>query len=142
MTNIIRQALLITLLISLSSIGAYAADKKDGVTHISQQELAEKVKDPNVVLIDIRTQGEVNQGYIDGAVHLPIAKIINNQSLLDEYKDKDIVFYCHTGVRVSKLTEFLQQANHPSKDKLFHLKGDMRAWRARGNKVKKLNKIK
>ena len=136
MKTFIRQILLATFLISLSFVGAHAADFKNGVTHINQQELAEKLKDPNTVLIDIRTQEEVNAGYIDGAIHVPITGIAKDISLLDEYIDKDIVFYCHVGIRVKKLTDYLQDIGHPSKNKLYHLKGDMRAWRARGNKIK------
>ena len=135
MNSLIKQSLFLSLLMSLSFVGAYAADYKNGVTHLSQQEMAEKLKDPNSVLIDIRRQDELDEGYIAGAVHVPIEKVMIDISLLDEYLDKDLIFYCHVGERVSVLTDFLQDIGHPSKDKLYHLKGDMRAWRARGNKV-------
>lgn len=135
MNKMIKQILLISMLMSLSFTSAYTADFKNGVTHINHQELAEKIKDPNVILIDIRTKEEVNEGFIAGAVHIPITGIAKDISLLDEYIGKDLVFYCHVGARVRSLTDHLQRIDHPSKDKLYHLKGDMRAWRARGNKV-------
>lgn len=121
--------------IFLGTFDVYAADIENGVTHINQQELEAKLNDSNTVLIDIRTQEEVEQGFIPGAKHIPLAQIKNNISLLDEYADKDLIFYCHSGTRVRKLTDYLQEIDHSSKDSLHHLKGDMRAWRARGNEV-------
>lgn len=135
MNTFFKHSLLLSLLLSIGIFSAHAADFKNGVTHINQKELAEKLKDPNSVLIDIRTKEEVDEGYIEGAIHLPISKIANDISILDPYLGKELIFYCHVGSRVNALTNYLQQTGHPSKNKLFHLKGDMRAWRARGNKV-------
>ena len=136
MAYIIKRSLLITLLFSLNLlVNASAADFKNGVTHINQQELIEKLKSPNTVLIDIRSQEEVDDGYIPGAVHVPITEVMKDISLLDEHLNKDIIFYCHVGTRVRALTDYLLDIGHPSKDKLYHLKGDIRAWRARGKKL-------
>lgn len=128
------------LVMCLSFTGSYAADFQNGVTHISQAEMIEKLKNPNSVLIDIRRQDELDEGYIEGAVHVPITEVVKDISLLDKYLDKDLIFYCHVGVRVRYLTDFLQDIGHPSKNRLFHLKGDMQAWRAKGNKVIKKGK--
>ena len=135
MKTLFKQSLFLALILSISTLGAHAADFKNGVTHINQKELKEKLQDPNSVLIDIRTLEEVNEGYIEGAVHVPITQVMRDISLLDPYIDKDLVFYCHVGTRVNVLTNFLQNIGHPSKDKLYHLKGDIRAWKARGNKL-------
>ena len=135
MNTIVRGLMILVSIMLLSSLHVYAADIKHGVTHISQQELAVKLKNANVVLIDIRTQSEVDKGFIPGATHIPLAQIQNNISLLDDYANKELIFYCHSGVRVRKLTDYLQKIDHSSKESLYHLKGDMRAWRARGNEI-------
>ena len=140
MNKIMKFGLMATVVMSLVFIGLYAAEDKvgeaAGVTHISQQELMELSKDENTVLIDIRTQGEVNNGAIPGSVHLPITRIVQDTSLLDQYKGKDLVFYCHTGVRVKRLTDYLLATNHESKNNLHHLKGDWHGWAQSGNPVK------
>jgi len=132
MTFFYRLSILFAFLLSMSLGNVNAADYVNGVTHLNQTELVEKLKDPNAVLIDIRTQAELNEGYIAGAVHLPISEIANDLSLLDPYLNKDLIFYCHVGSRVNALTNYLQNIGHPSKGNLFHLKGDIRAWKARG----------
>jgi rhodanese-related sulfurtransferase len=38
-----------------------------GVKNIKQAEFQKLAKDPNTVIIDVRTPGEVSEGYIDGA---------------------------------------------------------------------------
>ena len=149
MKKITIQALIATLVVAVALIGVSIANDNSAtedkvgsvaaktfeVTHISQEELAEKRKDPNTVLIDIRTQREVDDGFIPGAVHIPITDIMRNASLLDEHQGKDLVFYCHSGVRAKRLTDHLLDIKHPSQDKLYHLKGDMKAWREKGNDV-------
>jgi len=128
------------ILLFLNFNAVYAADYHNGVTHLSQAEMIEKLKEPNSVLIDIRTQAELDEGYIAGAVHVPITEIAKDISVLDKYIDKDLIFYCHVGTRVNHLTNYLHGIGHPSKNKLFHLKGDMHAWRANGKKVVKKEK--
>ena len=135
MKNILKQSFLLTFIMSFILLGACAADADGGVTHISQQALAVKSQDPNTVLIDIRSQAEVNGGIIPGAVHVPITAIMKDISLLDGYIGKDLVFYCHSGVRAKRLTDYLEDIGHPSKSQLFHLKGDMQAWRASGHPI-------
>lgn len=122
------------LLISFN-IASFSADYRNGVTHLSQQETIEKIKadQDNVVLIDVRTPREYKNGHLKNAINIPHKNILNNLNLLDQYKDKDIILYCHSGVRVKKVTDVATQ--NKNKHQLFHLKGDYRAWRARGLEV-------
>jgi len=131
---------LLTIVFALALIGVsgcYAAELKDGVTHLSQTEFKDKATQVGTVVIDIRTDREYKSGHIKGAKHIPITEIFANISLLDEYRGKDLVFYCHSGVRVRRLTDYLREIEHPNQSQLFHLKGDMRAWAARRLPIEK-----
>ena len=115
----------------LSNI-AYSAEFKDGVTHISQQEFMQKITEENVVVIDVRTEKEYRSAHIEGAINLPHKSILANPSLLEPYFEKDMIFHCHSGVRAKIITDYLIESGlQKNQLKLFHLKGDMRAWRAR-----------
>lgn len=120
---------LLFVLIAINAV--HAANIEEGVTHLNQTEFQHKATQADSVVIDIRTNREYNAGHIAGAKHIPLADIFSNSSLLDEFQDKDLVFYCHTGIRVKRLTDHLQDINHPNQNRLFHLKGDIRAWTAR-----------
>ena len=130
----------------------HSAEMRDDVTHLSQEEFQQKIvqagsvahgSTENVselvesVVIDIRTSDEFNRGHIKGAKHIPLASLLAKASLLDQYQDKDLIFYCHSGARVKRLTDYLQVKENPNQSRLFHLKGDMRAWIGRGLPVEK-----
>lgn len=123
------------LLLLCVNLTAFSADYLNGVTHLSQAETIEKINDnqDNVILIDVRTAREYKNGHLKNAINIPHKDLLNNISLLDQYKGKELILYCHSGVRVKKVTDIATQ--NKNKHQLFHLKGDYRAWRARGLEV-------
>ena len=114
-----------------------AAEFKEGVTHLSQQEFLEKIIEKNVVVIDVRTVREYQDGHIEGAINHPHRSLLKDSSILDQYQGMDLIFYCHTGVRVKKVTDYVLDSKAKGA-RLFHLKGDMRAWRARSLPIVKV----
>ncbi len=102
-------------------------------TSISQEELLTRIQqnDANLAIIDIRTVREFNNGHVPGAINLPHRDILKNSALLEEYLDKDIVLYCHSGVRVGKVLRGVSGLGSLKSKALIHLKGDYRAWHAR-----------
>lgn len=69
-------------------------------------------KHPETVLLDVRTQPEVNMGYIPGAVHISIDQLSYRVSELfktPEDKRKPIVAYCASGARSEVACETLVQ---------------------------------
>jgi rhodanese-related sulfurtransferase len=125
------------MLLVLFTACTQAADVKEGVTHLSQKEFIEKSQEQNTVIIDVRTEREFSAGHIAGALNIPHKNILDDIALLDEYKGKDIIFYCHSGVRARWVTNYLNTVSYGDETTLFHLKGDVRAWRARGLPLKK-----
>jgi len=135
--KIIVNSLSLWLLVVFAS-WSYAAEFKDGVTHINQTEFMEKVKEPNVVVIDVRTKREYEKGHIEGAINHPHKLILKDTSILDQYIGKELIFHCHTGIRAKIVTDYVR-GSKIEEARLFHLKGDYRAWRARGLPIKKGN---
>ncbi len=63
---------------------------------------------PDVVLVDVRTQGEYNSGHIKGAVLLPLPQVsVDSEKALGS-KDNTIIVYCQSGSR-SKLAAMMLQ---------------------------------
>jgi len=79
------------------------------------------------ILIDVRTPTEFEVGHVRTAVNIPHADILDNISLLDPYLEKDMIFYCHSGVRAGKVTRYLTELEYKG---LYHLKGDFMGWQA------------
>jgi rhodanese-related sulfurtransferase/TusA-related sulfurtransferase len=74
---------------------------------ISNEQLAEKIKDDSVVIVDVREPAEYAFGHIPGAVSIPLGELGDRVNELP--KDKTIYVVCRTGTRsnlaAQKLTE-------------------------------------
>ncbi|MFT6992536.1 MAG: rhodanese-related sulfurtransferase [Paraglaciecola sp.] len=115
--------------LSLLSFAAYSAN----VSNISQQELlAEDTK--NVVVVDVRTPAEFQQGHVPNAINVPLSDIIDNPAILASSKGKPIVLYCRSGYRAGKAAEALHKGGYQN---LRHLEGDMQGWVKAGLSIEK-----
>ena len=115
--------------LSLLSISAYSSNVSD----ISQQELFE-ANSNNVVIVDVRTTEEFQQGHVPNAINVPLSNIIDNPDILTFSKEKPIVLYCRSGYRAGKAAEALQKYGYTN---LRHLEGDMQGWSKAGLPVAK-----
>jgi phage shock protein E len=116
-------------ILSLISFSAYSFN----VSNISQQALLE-TNTKNVVIVDVRTPEEFQQGHVPNAINVPLSEIIENPAILKSSKEKPIVLYCRSGYRAVKAAEALQKEGHQN---LRHLEGDMQGWLTAGLSVEK-----
>lgn len=70
---------------------AYLGDRSRLET-ISREELAQRVHDGDVVVLDVRPEPEYRAGHITGAVSLPIKEITRRLRTIP--KDRQVVAYC------------------------------------------------
>lgn len=96
------------------------------VKQISPPQLADKIKqNDRFCLLDIRESNEVELCMIDNAMHIPMHLI---PLYLDKIPDdKDIVIYCHHGVRSLQVANYLID-NGFDADNIYNLHGGIDAW--------------
>lgn len=70
---------------------AYLGDRSRLET-ISREELAQRVRDGDVVVLDVRPEPEYRAGHITGAVSLPVKEITRRLRTIP--KDRQVVAYC------------------------------------------------
>ena len=111
----------LTLLISYISLAA------DTIT-ISQEQLIKHLAAPssNIVVLDVRSKSEYDQGHIEGALNISHSDIEDNLAKLTAYKDKTVVVYCRSGRRAGVAEEILAKNGFTN---LRHLSGDMNGWK-------------
>ena len=90
---------------------------------------AARITDPNVVLLDVRTENEFNEGHLLNALNIDIKQ--NN--FLEKAKaalpiDKTIAVYCRSGVRSRIAANKLSNEGY----KVVNLKGGIIAWKEAG----------
>jgi rhodanese-related sulfurtransferase/predicted transcriptional regulator len=67
-------------------------EKKDGLESINLEELLNRLKSKNVVLLDVRPEGEYNKGHIPQAINIPVEELSAKLKKLP--KDKEYIAYC------------------------------------------------
>ena len=106
-----------------------AAAQPAAAPRISQDDLLARLdrKDPDVVVLDVRTPAEFAAGHVPGARNLSHDQIEGRLAELDSLRGKDVVLYCRSGRRTALAEDMLRKAGFT---RLLHLDGDWLAWEA------------
>lgn len=98
--------------------------------HYSPADVAEKIRNSNVILLDVRTNGERSSQHIGGSVHIPLHEIDKRADELTQYQAKEIICYCRSGNRSISAAAKLQKKGFD----VANLKGGIIAWNLHGLK--------
>lgn len=83
-----------------------------------------------LVVLDVRTVSEYDDGHIEGAINIPVKEI---EEILDELsKDEEILVYCRTGNRSSTAIEIMRDNGFT---KIYHMDRGITAWKDAGYPV-------
>jgi rhodanese-related sulfurtransferase len=92
---------------------------------INSAQFQEKMTGDNVVILDVRTDGEVAEGAIPGHVHVDV----NQPGFLDKVKkydaDKTFLVYCRSGGRSGMACSLMAKNGF---NDLYNLKGGIMGW--------------
>lgn len=90
-------------------------------------ELASRILDGEVTVVDVRRDDEWAEGHLPGARHIMLGHLPDRTSEIPD--DKPVVVQCHTGYRSSIGASILRANGHTD---VINLKGGLRNWSARG----------
>lgn len=118
---------MIALVAVLAAVVAWAAEPV--VAPVTQEALLERQQraDADLVVLDVRSPGEFAAGHVPGAMNIPHDRI--GEHLAEVPRDKDVVLYCQSGRRAGIAAQVLAEQGYT---RLFHLEGDIAAWKAQG----------
>lgn len=91
------------------------------VPELTLQQACEK---PEIYLIDVRELEEWDQGYIEGARHWPLSRMLEG-ALPDLPEDEEIVLYCQKGMRSVQAAQILKAEGHLD---VYSLSGGYEEW--------------
>ena len=92
-----------------------------GIKQISPRDLDQK---KGMMLLDVRSDKEYEQGHIPGAVHVPLSDVGNKVKKLK--KDKELVVYCRNGNQSIWAIKRLMGMGYKN---LYNLRGGYNAWK-------------
>lgn len=103
--------LLISLLLLLTGCGGNSADVS--YQQITQEEAKEVMDSQEVIILDVREQGEYDSGHIPGAVLLPVGTIDETTAaeVIPE-KDSTVLVYCRSGNRSKTASSTLAELGY------------------------------
>jgi rhodanese-related sulfurtransferase len=74
--------------------------RQRGMKNYSPEELASAMeKNSDIVLLDVRTNGEHSGQHIPGSIHIPLHELPARLGELKKYLPREIVCYCQSGSR-------------------------------------------
>ena len=78
---------------------------------------------PDLVILDVRTTSEYEDGHIKGAVNIPVQEL---SARLDELSNEDeLLVYCRTGNRSAQAVDILQDVGFT---KIYHMDAGITGW--------------
>lgn len=98
---------------------------------VTQEALVERQQvDADLVVLDVRSPDEFAAGHVPGAINIPHDRI--GDRLAEVPRDKDVILYCQSGRRAGLAAQALAEQGYT---RLFHLEGDIAAWKANGRQL-------
>jgi rhodanese-related sulfurtransferase len=91
--------------------------------NITPQELCALMHKKKINLVEVRKDHEVEQGIIDGAMHVPMSLV--NEWLPSQNIESHWVFYCHVGVRSGQAGLIAENLGFKN---IYNLSGGVVAW--------------
>ena len=113
--------LILPMMIFMASCGAQSSGKGD-VTIAEAQEL---MKNDEVVVLDVRTPGEYENGHIEGATLIDFNSSDFDKKMNELDKDKEYVVYCHSGNRSGRAVKKMEAAGFTN---AYNMTGGWSSW--------------
>jgi hydroxyacylglutathione hydrolase len=101
------------------------------------QELNQHKDEPNVTVLDVRSDSEYEKGHVPGAKHIYVPHLEKHLDELD--KSQAIATYCGTGYRASIAASLLQKHGF---ENAINIPGSWTAWKAASLPVQQPEKAK
>lgn len=99
------------------------------VQHVKPNDFKNQLDEGGCILLDVRTQREIGQGFIETAsfINYPNESFEQKANLMD--RETPILVYCHSGGRSAKAAQVLVDMGF---QKVYNLEGGIRGWKSEG----------
>ena len=87
---------------------------------------------PDLVVLDVRTRSEYDEGHIYGSVLIPHTELETRIEELLGHQDHEIIIYCRSGDRSVAVSEILDSHNFTE---IYNMQGEIQTWESAGYPV-------
>jgi rhodanese-related sulfurtransferase len=103
---------------------AFLSKKKQGA-EVTAPVARDMMKDPQVIVLDVRSPQEHAQSHIEGSKLIPVAELADRVNELNDYKNREILIYCYRGNRSKTAYRILEKNGFSN---IKNLQGGITAW--------------
>jgi len=96
-----------------------------GAKKLSPSDATQLINREDAVVLDVRSDGEFNQGHIVNAVNIPQKSVQEQLSKLEKYRNRPIITACRTGQIGSGVSSALRKNGF---ERVYNLAGGLVAW--------------
>ena len=117
--------LMAPLLVVLTACGGSTVK----INNLNADGFASNIKNPGVVVLDVRSAAEYASGHIEGAINIDVEAANFDTKIAKLDKTVEYAVYCHSGRRSAIAADKMTGANF---EKITNLEGGIQAWQAAG----------
>lgn len=110
------------------------AKMMSGIPQIGVSDAVTLINRREPLLLDVRSQGEFDNGHLAGARLIPLPELKTRISELEKFRDRPVLVHCASGNRSHSAARILKDAGFKE---VFNLQGGMSAWQQAGMPVEK-----
>jgi rhodanese-related sulfurtransferase len=96
-----------------------------GLRKLSPMDATQLINREDAVVLDVRSDGEFNQGHIVNAVNIPQKSLDEQLSKLEKYRDRPIITACRNGQTAVGVGNRLRKNGF---EQVYNLAGGLLAW--------------
>ncbi|MFM1967385.1 MAG: hypothetical protein RL590_242 [Actinomycetota bacterium] len=96
-----------------------------GVTNMNVSEFSEKISEPGIILLDVRTPGEFAEGFIEGARLIDFQSGNFESEIASLDKNTTYAVYCRSGNRSGQAAKIMYDAGFHN---VYNLDGGVIDW--------------
>ena len=118
-------AILAPLMLLLTACGGSSVK----VNNLDANAFASDIKNPGVVVLDVRTAGEFASGHIENAINIDVESSDFDSQIAKLDKKVEYAVYCHSGRRSGIASDKMVKSGF---ENVTNLNGGIQAWQAAG----------
>jgi len=100
-----------------------------GTERINPLEAIRLINHEGAIVLDVRTDSEVEEGRILNAIHIPQQSLIDQIKRVEKYRSKPVIAVCRSGSRSASACAVLRKNGF---ERVYNLAGGIAGWQSAG----------
>ena len=96
-----------------------------GVKKVGPMDVTRLINHEDALVLDVRSDGEFNNGHILNAMHIPQQHLDEQIDKLHKFRERPIITACRTGQTSARASNALRKQGF---EKVYYLSGGLLAW--------------